>query len=178
MSSERLRKFFNWTTRRTFRDLGIQNNEVVYYIIDFLTFFARTENLYRLKNVFGQPLKTVVDILLEANLQRGGKSEARLEREREMRRHVGDYTLFMTGLFREYVEAHSFLDFYLREGRGAYQDVFELDQILYRPKSLLYHDLSRNFEFYSGALTYMRKTFFREGRDPFEKLSPDVGQMN
>jgi hypothetical protein len=30
MSSERLREFFHWTIRRTFRDFGIQNNEVAY----------------------------------------------------------------------------------------------------------------------------------------------------
>lgn len=41
-------------------------------------------------------------------------------RERELRRHIGDYTLFMTGLFRERVEHLSVTGYYIREGQCSY----------------------------------------------------------
>lgn len=61
-----------------------------------------------------------------------------LTRERELRRHIGDYTLFMTGLFRERVERLSIPGSYIREGQRSYR-----------------------FEGYVSALNYMRKVYVR-----------------
>lgn len=163
---QRLVAFFNWLVRRSFRDLGIKDKEIADYISILLASFARTENLYRIRNYQDRRLETAVEMLLEANLSWHSEQ---WDREREIRKHIGDYILFMAGIFQEWVERQSFLGLYLEEGKRAYRTVSEYHQALYRPGSRLYSELSRNFEFYVGALHYMKKTFFREPGegDPF-----------
>ena len=146
--------------------MGIKDAEVADYITHILAHFTRTENLYRIRDFQERRLETAVEMLLEANLLWNSEQ---WDREKEIRKHIADYILFMTGIFREWVERQSFLDFYLEEGKRAYQTVSHYHRALYRPGSRLYSELSRNFEFYVGALYYMKKTFFRDhGRgDPF-----------
>jgi hypothetical protein len=66
----------------------------------------------------------------------------------------------MSGLFRTHVERGGYLNYYLEEGKRAYLAVSELDVSLYRPGFLIFEELSKGFENYSGALDYMRKFFF------------------
>ena len=165
-SIPRLVAFFNWLVRRSFRDLGIRDPEIADYISILLANFARTENLYRIRTYHGKKLETAVEMLLEANFSWYSEQ---WDREKEIRKHIGDYILFMAGIFREWVERQSFLDIYLEEGRRAYRTVSEYHQAFYRPGSRLYSELSKNFEFYVGALDYMKKRFVREPGegDPF-----------
>jgi len=162
----RLNRFFDWLIRRSFQDLRIGEPAVAGYIADLLAEFARTDNLYKMRDLQGKRLETVVELLLEA--KRREEVESELEREREIYQYTGDYILFMSGIFREYVERQAFLGFYLQEGERAYRTVFELNLMLDQPASL-FLELARRFEFYSGAVYYMKKAFFRErvAQDPF-----------
>ncbi len=152
--------------RRSFQDLRIKEPTVARYISDLLAEFARTDNLYKIRDVQGKRLETAVELLLEARLTEEIGSD--LQKEREIYKHTGDYILFMSGVFREYVQRKSILGIYLQEGERAYQAVFDRDIILYRP-AYLFLELARRFEYYSGAVHYMKKTFFKEGggEDPF-----------
>lgn len=159
----RLKRFFQWLTRRTLQDLQIRDGELAEYLADMLARFARTERLYRVRDAQGKPLETAVEMMLE--LERWSSD---IQRERDFFQYLGDYLLFMTGLFREYVEAHGFLTYYFEEGSRAYRRVWEVEQGLFRPTARLFERLWRSFEFNAGALHYMRKTFFRhpQGSDP------------
>ncbi len=165
-STPGLLAFFNWLIRRSFWDLGIKDTEIAEYIALLLANFARTENLYRIRDFRGRRLETAVEMLLEANLS---WYSGQWNREKEIRKHIGDYILFMAGIFREWVEKQSCLDLYLEEGRKAYQTVSQYHRAFYQPGSRLYSELSKDFEFYVGALNYMKKTFFRDHGvgDPF-----------
>ncbi len=81
--------------------------------------------------------------------------------ELELRRHIGDYTLFMTGLFRERVERMSVTGYYIREGKHAYRFVAEHRRADARTHAGLFRALANRFEGYAGALNYMRKAYFR-----------------
>ncbi|MDL1955707.1 MAG: hypothetical protein LWW95_01445 [Candidatus Desulfofervidus auxilii] len=164
MQSLSLYKFFYLAIKQSFFDLGIKEPEIADYIANLLAEFARTDNLYKIRNAQGEKLTTVVEMLIEANYS---------FREREIKKHIGDYTLFMTGIFREYVKNQSFFQFYLEEGKRAYFYVFNFDRLAYVPGSYLFFELSKNFEFYSGALDYMKKRFFKETKsnDPFLDFS-------
>jgi hypothetical protein len=81
--------------------LGIRNTEIADYIALLLANFARTENLYRIRDFRGRRLETGVEMLLEANLSWYSEQ---WDREKEIRKHIGDYILFMVGIFREWVE--------------------------------------------------------------------------
>ena len=62
---------------------------------------------------------------------------AEMMRARAMQKYVGDYTLFMTGLFRTHVESRGALGYYVEEGQRSYRAVSELDLDLFRTGFLL-----------------------------------------
>jgi hypothetical protein len=167
MGTGRLKEFFSPMVRRAFWELGLGEREIIDYVSDVLSGFARADNLYRLRSIQGNAIDSVVEMLSEAMVMPAGRS--RIEWERGVRKYIGDYTLFMSGLFRSYVRRGGYLDYYLEEGRRAYWAVSELDLSLYRTGFLLFQELSKNFEFYSGALDYLRKAYFAPspGEDPF-----------
>ena len=82
----------------------------------------------------------------------------------------------MSGLFRSYSEKTGVLDYYFQEGSRSYWKVSELDLALYQTGFLLFQELSKNFEYYSGALDYMRKACFAAGpgEDPFGQFLHQV----
>jgi hypothetical protein len=162
-----LRDFFRQLARKTFGDLGLFDSEVVTYVAGVLADFARADRLHRLRTAGGRPVDSVVDILTRPETAPPGALP--LLHQRELRKYIGDYTLFMSGMFRGHVERQGFLDFYIEEGRQSYWKVSEVDVSLYRTGFLLFQELSKKFEYYSGALDYMRKTYFAlaPGQDPF-----------
>ena len=90
-------------------------------------------------------------------------------RERTLRKYTGDYALFMSGMFRKHIEGLGSLDYYIQEGSRSYWTVSELDLSLYRTGYILYQELAKKFEYYSGAIDYARKAYFAPapGEDPF-----------
>ncbi|MBI4588062.1 MAG: hypothetical protein HY725_04445 [Candidatus Rokubacteria bacterium] len=169
-----LRRFFDRVVRRSFGDLAFHDDPAADYISDLLARFARTENLYPAGSLpdlrpgaRGQRLESVAELLLE--IQRVWDLDSPTfnpVQERELRRHIGDYTLFMTGLFRERVERLSATGYYIREGKRSYRFVSEHDRADARPQARLFRALADRFEGYAGALTYMRKVYFRPEYGP------------
>lgn len=56
--------------------------------------------MYRIGNAGGRRLEEVADMLVESNPLLDAWS---FDREREVRKHIGDFTLFFSGLFPEAV---------------------------------------------------------------------------
>src|SRR2546425_4921630 len=97
-----LRKLFGALAERAFTEkLGWPDFNVSDYISKLLVEFTRTDHLYRIKSAKGEQLEAVVDLLYESEVTHGSRS---FEREREVHRHIGDFTLFMAGLFPEYLK--------------------------------------------------------------------------
>jgi len=165
VGESRLKSFFRPLVRQAFGQLGLRDREVADYVGDVLAAFARADRLYRLRTAQGRRIESVVEMLVGA-LPAGRPA---IEWERDLRKYVGDYTLFMSGMFRAYVSRGGYLDFYLQEGRRSYRRVSQLDLVLYRTGFLLFQELSERFEFYSGALDFLRKAYFAPapGEDPF-----------
>jgi len=166
-TSDRLTAFFFKIAQRSFADLKLGDEETVTYVANLLSRFARAEKLYPFRGSEGKHEASIVKLLSleQADLV----DQEALVDAREMRKYVGDYTLFMTGIFRAHVEKWGYLDYYLREGQRSYRRVSELDLCLYRAGFMLFKDLAENFEYYSGALDYMRKAYFAPqlGENPF-----------
>src|SRR2546422_1199438 len=92
-----LRKLFGALAERAFTEkLGWPDFNVSDYISKLLVEFTRTDHLYRIKSAKGEQLEAVVDLLYESEVTHGSRS---FEREREVHRHIGDFTLFMAGGF-------------------------------------------------------------------------------
>lgn len=163
---DRLKRFFNGIVQRAFGELGLAEQPIVEHVSKVLADFADAERLYRLRSIEGKRIDSLVSMMIE--LPADGK-RAQLERERDLHRYIGDYALFMSGIFRTHAERGGYLQFYLETGRRSYWNVSELDVALYRAGFLLFQDLSKNFESYSSALDYVRKAYFAPspGADPF-----------
>ena len=137
--------------RRLFEDVRLEEPGVATYVAALLAEFARTENLYRIRNAAGKRLEDVGEMLIESNptLQ-----AASFDRERQVRKHIGDYTLFMTRLFPENVariqqtrrpRLDAFVDF-VQAGKESYAVVSSFNQFEYRDEAPLFRRLSENFE--------------------------------
>ncbi len=143
-----------------FQDLRIRDDELAEYVTSVLVKFARTDELYPWGRISQARMETVVEMLVE--LDESLTHEASLvgpERERSLRQHIGDYSLFMSGIFRVYIEKRGILDFYLSEGTRAYRKTAQLQRRLYQPGAGRFEMLADEFERISGALDYMRKVY-------------------
>jgi hypothetical protein len=175
ISTSGLKSFFFECARKSFRELGLNDKTVIEYIANMLAAFSHTDSLYRVRSPNGRTLDSVVEMLSTCASDRHAQ-KPQVIREREVRKYVGDYTLFMSGLFRTFIEKRGILDYYLQEGRRSYWKVSELDLALYHTGFLLFQELSKNFEYYSSALDYMRKAYFSSapGEDPFGQFLKQV----
>src|SRR5262245_10709345 len=157
-----LPRFFDRVTRQAFRDLALDDPPAAQYLTDLLTRFARTDALRAVQVVTERRLDTVADSLLAIQTAWDWDSaEFNPAEEPILRRHIGDYTLFMTGIFREYVERLAVTSYYELEGRRAYRFVSETARAGGRQDASLFRRLSDRFEQYAGALSYARKVYFR-----------------
>jgi hypothetical protein len=162
-----LKRFFDRLVRRSLDDLRMGGDPVADYLAGVLTRFARTDQLYAVRGAAGQPLGSVVEMLLE--VQRSWEfDQPHFDpfRERDVRQHIGDYTLFMTGIFREHVERRASTGFYVREGKRAYQVVADFERSALKPDARLFAALADRFEGYVYALQYMKRVHLRPLEGP------------
>lgn len=90
-----LRKFFAGISEQTFQtQFGIADPPLIDYISDLLVRFVRSDAVYRIRNLTGQPLAQVACMIAEGE-QRVG------EAKRDVHRHIGDFTLFWAGVYPE-----------------------------------------------------------------------------
>jgi hypothetical protein len=159
--------FFDCLVRRALGDLRVPGEGLAPYLALLLARFPRTDQLYALRDAAGRRIDSVVGLRLEA--ERAWAFDAPdfdPFRERRVRQHIGDYTLFMTGVFREHIERQSATGFYVREGRRAYQAVADFERSALRPEARLFGRLADEFERYAGALSYMKRVYLRPADTP------------
>ncbi len=168
-----LQRFFENAVRRSLDDLARRDDPASGYLADLLTRFARIENLYP-RGVRSPRLESVVDALLEIQEAWDDTSPSfQPEREVALRRHIGDYTLFMMGLFQERVERMAGSRYYIAEGKRAYRFVAEHRRAeTGESRAQLFRRLADQFEGYVTVLDYARKVHFRGPPDhPFFRLA-------
>ena len=161
VSPSNLRSFFQRLVFPGFAELGIADRAVVDYVVDLLARFAQTDQLYRIRDARGQHIETIAEMLMELGRQRQPERRWSFDREVEIRRHVGDYALFSSGLFRVWVERQGLGDYYLHQGRDAYRAAADMAQLSFAPESRLFRALGEQFEHLAGALDYVRKVYMR-----------------
>src|SRR6266704_998493 len=132
-----LLSFFLPLTRRTCAELGVGDDTIAAYLAEVMAEFARTDRLYRLRAPGGARLESAVEML---GLGPAGT--------RAFHRYVGDFALFMSGLFRSFVERGGYLGYYLEEGARAYARAGALAEGKPRADRLLFRELSVRFEYY------------------------------
>ncbi len=150
-------------THRNFAaNLGWPDAEVIGYLTEVLVDFVHVERLYRIRDARGRRVEEVAEMLAEGDLLHRADS---LERERTVHKHIGDYTLFMAGVFPEFVRrlrtakilisADAFLD-YVQVGKRSYRIVSEFPTDFPGGPPPLFRKLSENFELCVFGLGYVR----------------------
>ena len=132
------------------------------YLANLLTEFCDTRNLYALKNAQGRSLDDVGEMLLESDPVFG--EAASFDRERQVRKHIGDFTLFYSGMFPEAINRFrlrrqrldALIDF-VHAGKESYFIVSQFDQMEYRKVAPLFGRLSQQFESCVFGLNLVRK---------------------
>ncbi len=158
-----LRKLFRKALDFGFRVNPAEKAGVEEYIEDeILCEFIHADNLYKIKDAAGKPLEDIADMLAEGDVRLNAPS---FSREFYVHKHIGDYTLFMLGMFpmalarrsgkefllgRLIIPGSSLYQHYLLQGRRSYSLASEFkDHELFR-------ELSANFLVYRNVLELVR----------------------
>jgi len=120
-SPEALYRFFAGLTEYAFESrLGVADPALVDYLTDLLARFVRFDAMLRLRSLTGERMSDVTQMLLEAEARVG-------DARRQAHRHIGDFTLFWTGVYPESLRrtrrgsASDFFDVYCAHGKRSYR---------------------------------------------------------
>ena len=149
--SNPLQRFFQEMVERNYGEIGIRNSEIQAYVGNLLTEFCDSENLYKIRDENGKPLHDVAAMMLAADPVYGPAPS--FDRERQLRKHIGDYSLFFTGMLpealnqsrlrREGLEAVVNL---VRAGKESYFIVSKFEHFEYARVAPLFRRMSQEFE--------------------------------
>ena len=160
--SSSLARFFTGLCEYIFQTrLGIADPPLTDYLSQMLIGHVRSDSFHRVRNLAGRPAVEVADMLAEAE-QRMGVAK------RDVHRHIGDVTLFWTGVYPESlqtlrsVERKDFFVDYCTHGKRAYfiASTIDTDRDEDAPNEVL-ERLSSNFEMCAYGLGEIRREWER-----------------
>ncbi|MCZ7599905.1 MAG: hypothetical protein M5U09_22220 [Gammaproteobacteria bacterium] len=134
-----------------------------------LAAFAHRDRLYRIRQAGSQPVEEVGRMLAEGDLFLEARS---FDREREVHKHVGDYTLFVSGLWPEWHESltrrggiDALLD-YAATGKRSYWLAAQFRHGSYEDEAPVLARLSDDYELCQFGLRLVRGEMDRLGQTP------------
>jgi hypothetical protein len=139
--------------------LGMHDKEISTYVADMLTEFCRAENVYRIRDARGKPLQAIGEMLVASDPVHGTASS--FGEEREVRKHIGDYTLFFTGMYPDSIRrsrpqpGESYFEL-VRAGKESYYIVSQFDLFEYAEEAPFFARLADSFESCIYGLTLVR----------------------
>lgn len=158
VSVSTIERFFRGISEFIFHTkLGVADVQLVDYVSDLMLRFVRVDSLYSLRQSDGMRTKHVVQMVSEAERRIGLA-------KREVYRHVGDFTLFWSGMYPESLSVKKnqgdtpdqFIN-YCRQGKRAYAIAAEIEGGEDRPPSELIHRMSEHFEMCAYGLREVRR---------------------
>lgn len=163
-----IERFFSGLSEFIFESkLGVADVQMIDYVSNLMLRFVRVDSLHRVRRENGRPATEVFQMLGEAEKRIG------LAR-REVHRHIGDVTLFWSGMYPESLRrsranqtCDGFLD-YCRHGKRAYAIAAEIEGGEDRPSSELLFQLSEQFELCAYGLREIRREW--EESEPGDDL--------
>lgn len=165
-----IRRHFAGLTEQTFvASLGVGDPQLCDYLSEMLVRFLHIDAIYRLRDTRGKRLEEVVDMMFEAeSLPPEGRTR------REVHRHIGDFTLFWTGVYPEAVNRlrslltkDHFVD-YCEQGKRSYWIASTFEQEPYRDEAPILRRLSEGFELWAYGLGQVRREW--------ERTHPELNQ--
>jgi hypothetical protein len=162
-----LRQLFISLVQRTLQlSLGGYDPEVGQYLADLLADFIHMDRVYRLRNAKGQRLEDIAEMLIEGDVRLNASS---FVREREVHKHIGDFTLFWTGVYPEmlrYFQSSTRKDHlldYVEQGKNSYYIASTFDYGEYQKEARVLRQMSHEFDLCVFTLHCVRQEMDRLG---------------
>jgi len=175
--SHPLEPFFQQAVRNSYEGkLGLNDPDVTAYIAHLLCEFSEADNLYKVRDEAGRPIEELDEMVLAADPVHGTASS--FDAERALRKHIGDYALFVAGMYPEAMASdrrqrhhHPSLGELISAGKESYYIVSQFNLFEYEQEAPLFARLSDRFERCILGLTLVREEL--EQRKPL-MLPPRV----
>ncbi len=159
-----LRRLFAGLTEQTFNTaLGVADPPLIDYLSALLSRFIHIDALYRLHNAAGKRLEEVAEMMIEAEAM---PPEGRTTRE--VHRHIGDFTLFWTGVYpealrrlRHALSKDQFID-YCEQGKRSYYIASTFEDEPFRDEAPVLRRLSSEFELCAYGLNQVRREWEKQ----------------
>jgi hypothetical protein len=132
-------------------------DDVAVYLREMLLKFMDQDALFGVRDPLGRRLESVSEMLLEGDVRHHADS---FDREREVHRHIGDFLLFWSGMFPEYLErmrtAQDALLDPIRQGQESYYVVSTFAYGQYADEAPTFQKLSEGFVVFREGLYLVR----------------------
>lgn len=144
-----------------YAEVGMVDPGVTEYLADLLTQFIHADRIFALKTVEGRSIDQVADMLAASAESLPNAPAA--AKQCMVHRHIGDFTLFWTGVFPENLRrlcSRSRKDHmidYFQQGKKSYAIASELCAESTRPPASLLRRLSDKFEYCVHGLGLVRE---------------------
>jgi hypothetical protein len=177
--SHPLQQFFVEIVGRHYaEEIGLRDPQIVAYVAHLLSEFCESEELFKIRNENNKPVTDVGEMLIESNPVFGPAPS--FDRERQVRKHIGDYTLFFTGMFPESINRlrlrhdrlENFVD-WMKAGKESYYIVSKFEHFEYEKVAPLFGKLSNHFEQCVYGLNLV-KNDLREMQHPIMRRTDEL----
>jgi len=149
-----LEPFFQQMVRNSYAGkLGMHDIAITQYVAHLLCEFSESDKLYKVRDEHGKPLHSLEDMLEAADPVHG--TAPSFDAERAVRKHIGDYALFVSGMYPESLEStavhrrrhsHESFEKLVETGKESYYIVSQFDLEEYADEAPMFRRLAGWFD--------------------------------
>jgi hypothetical protein len=158
-----LEPFFQQVVRNSYEGkLGLNDPDVTSYVAHLLCEFSEADKLYKVRDEMGRPIEELTEMIEAADPVHG--TAPSFDAERALRKHIGDYALFVAGMYPEAMGSRRRLRRHqpslgelIHAGKESYYIVSQFNLFEYEQEAPLFARLSDRFERCILGLTLVRE---------------------
>jgi hypothetical protein len=135
---------------------------VTAYVARLLCEFSESDKLYKVRDEVGRPIEELTEMVQAADPVHGPATS--FDAERALRKHIGDYALFVAGMYPEAMGSSRRLRRHqptlgelIQAGKESYYIVSQFNLFEYEQEAPLFARLSDRFERCILGLTLVRE---------------------
>lgn len=156
-----LENYFHQALQQALRDeLGLVDaDDVECYLAQMLAAFVHRDQIFAIRDAEGRRVESIAEMMVEGDVRLNADS---FDREREVHRHIGDFVLFWSGMFPEFLPdikrpggKDALVDL-AAQGRESYHIVSTFEHDPYGPEAPTFRKLSEGFALYQRGLLLVR----------------------
>jgi len=158
-----LEPFFKQAVRNSYEGkLGLNDPDVTAYVAHLLCEFTESDKLFMVRDEMGRPIEELSEMVQASDPVNGTATS--FDAERALRKHIGDYALFVAGMYPEAMGSNRrqrrhqpSLGELIQAGKESYYIVSQFNLFEYEQEAPLFARLSDRFERCILGLTLVRE---------------------